>query len=242
MNSKGIAALKDEDICMKCLKNKSTHTYSICYRGYGSRFDGLDTRFQLCDECYDKKYKVWTDEVSNDDGYGEEYEYEDDIQNFIKSLPLESQELFYNRFSSGYFAYGQMNPQDWIDYELDELPHEKCKEYCMYSPQEIKAYEERFPNCKQVYLKKYSDGSACTECCNGARGGEDRCTDDDVSDKCYMCNEYEPTDGDMKIIDEVSEYYKNEKSRLIHMLQYASNRLVELENSVKDYMDKHEYE
>lgn len=27
MNSKGIVAIKDETICMKCLKNKATHIY-----------------------------------------------------------------------------------------------------------------------------------------------------------------------------------------------------------------------
>ena len=29
MNSKGIVAIKDETICMKCLKNKANHTYYI---------------------------------------------------------------------------------------------------------------------------------------------------------------------------------------------------------------------
>ena len=45
MNSKGIVAIKDETICMKCLKNKATHTYYITYRGYGSSFDDMDTKF-----------------------------------------------------------------------------------------------------------------------------------------------------------------------------------------------------
>ena len=45
MNSKGIVALTDTDICMKCLKKKATHTYRIYGRGYGSSFDMSDTKF-----------------------------------------------------------------------------------------------------------------------------------------------------------------------------------------------------
>ena len=44
---------------------------------------------------------------------------------------------------------------------------------------------------------------------------------------------------DVKVIDKVAEYYKNEKNRLIHMLQYASTRLRELENDVEKYIDRH---
>ena len=54
-----------------------------------------------------------------------------------------------------------------------------------------------------------------------------------------MCDSYKPREGDIKIIDEVTEYYKHEKDRLIHMLQYASTRLRELENDVEKYIDKH---
>ena len=53
MNSKGIVALTDTDICMKCLKKKATHTYRIYGRGYGSSFDMSDTKFQCCDAIVD---------------------------------------------------------------------------------------------------------------------------------------------------------------------------------------------
>ena len=56
-----------------------------------------------------------------------------------------------------------------------------------------------------------------------------------------MCDCYFPRKDklEIKIIDEVKEYYKNEKYRLIHMLQYASTRLRELEDNKELYMEKH---
>ena len=47
MNSKGIIAIKNEKICMKCLNKDSTHTYDIYGRGYGSIYDSFDTKFHL---------------------------------------------------------------------------------------------------------------------------------------------------------------------------------------------------
>lgn len=54
-----------------------------------------------------------------------------------------------------------------------------------------------------------------------------------------MCSSYEPRTEEIKIINEVSQYYKNEKERLMHMQQYAAERLKELEENVKEYMEKH---
>ena len=34
--------------------------------------------------------------------------------------------------------------QDWIDYQLDELSHEKCKKYGYCSPKDIEAYKTKF--------------------------------------------------------------------------------------------------
>lgn len=242
MNSKGIIAIKNEKICMKCLNKNSTHTYEIYGRGYGSIYDSFDTKFQLCDECADNKYDIWVDEIVelDKDEYIEKYEYEDNIDKLIKSFPLESQELFYNRFSDGSCASYYMNPQDWIDYQLDELSHEKCKEYGLYSSQEIKAYEERFPNCEYVQIKKYKDGSQSSKCQYGAFGDKYGNTDVNISSECYMCDHYKPRKGDIKIVHKTKEYYQNEKDRLTHMLQYATTRLKELENDVEKYIELHD--
>ena len=236
MNSKGIVAIKDETICMKCLKKKAAHTYYISYRGYGSSFDDMETKFQCCDDCDKPEYDEWFNEKEVMNDYVETYQHEDKILDLIHSLPLESQELFENRFENrGY----KMDSQDWIDYELNELPHEKCKEYRMYSPQERAAYKERFPNCECVKINKYKDGSQGSSCPYGAHGDKDGNIGLNIWNECYMCTHYKPREGDIEIIDKVDEYYKNEKDRFIHMIQYAGSRLGELEKSVEKYMDTH---
>ena len=225
MNSKGITALTDTTVCMQCLKKKATHTYSIYGRGYGSDYDNFNSKFQLCDDCAKDEYKTWTDEECHWEGVmlcGEVYKYEGNISALLKSFPLEAKELFYNRFATGANA-DTMKPQDWIDFQVGEL-----------------SYKERFPNCACVTVKKNKDGSQGSKCPYGAFGDEIGNADSNTSCKCYMCSYYKPRDGDINIIDEVAEYYKNEKYRLIHMLQYASTRLRELEDSVEEYMKKHD--
>lgn len=151
MNSKGIVALKDTKLCMKCLKNKATHTYTIFGRGYGSLFDMSNTKFQCCDECNKPEYEEWFNETEvMVEGYGETYQHEEKVKDLIKSLPLESKELFFNRFENGFWKQFDMEPQDWIDFELDELPYELCKEYGHYSPKDIEAYNTKFTTCEYV--------------------------------------------------------------------------------------------
>lgn len=227
---------------MKCLKKKATHTYTIYGRGYGSIFDNFNSHFHLCDDCAKEEYQEWTDEHGewDDDNFcGEQYQYEENISNLINSFPLEGQELFYNRFADGACADYNMESQDWIDYKLNELSYEKCKQYEILSPQEITAYEERFPNCECVCIEKYSDGSQGSHCPYGAFGDENGNVGSNIADECYMCDCYKPREGDIQIIDKVAEYCKNEKDRLIHMLQYASTRLRELENDIEKYIEKH---
>lgn len=243
MNSKGIVALEDTTLCMKCLKKKATHTYRISGRGYGSIYDNFNSEFHLCDDCAKEEYHEWASECGEwDEDYfcGEDYKYEKNLSNLIKSFPLEGQELFYNRFVHGACANYNMKPQDWIDFKLDELPHKKCKQYGFYSPQEIAAYKERFPNCACVVIDKYKDGSQGSSCPRGVHGDKDGNTGLNIYSQCYMCAQYKPREGDIKVIDKVAEYYKDEKDRLIHMLQYASTRLRELENGVEEYINKHD--
>lgn len=237
MNSKNIVPVKDKTICMCCLKNKATNFYHISYRGYGSMFDGSRTKFQCCNECNNEDFKKWFDEEPcTNNSYYENYKFEDNIKELIHSLPLESQELFYNTFEQNEYT---LDAQDWIDYQLDELPHERCKEYGLYSPEEIKAYQERFPNCVEVYKKVWEDGSSGCWCDNGAYGESDGTCSINISNECYMCTNYKPRNGDIKIINEVEEYYKNEKYRLEHMIEYATRRLEELEKNVCKYMDNY---
>jgi hypothetical protein len=100
----------------------------------------------------------------------------------------------------------------------------------MYSPQEKKAYKDRFPNCKHVEIKIYSDGSKGSKCYMGARGnGEGNCGSN-MYDDCYLCDRYEERTGEIKIIDELSEYYKREEERLNDMIAYAMKRLEKIKN------------
>lgn len=144
MNSKGIVALKEtgECLCIRCLKKKATHIYEIKNRRYGSIFDSTYTKFQVCDDCDSEDFQVWVDEEPVLEDYIETYEHEDDIREFIDNLPLESQELFYNRFDKMNSHY--MDSQDWIDYELGELSNEKCKEYGLATPKDIIEYIEEW--------------------------------------------------------------------------------------------------
>lgn len=237
MNSKGIVALTDHSVCMKCLSKKATHTYTICGRGYGSIFDGTDTKLQLCDNCHKDEYETWFNEDCTYNDYWADYTYEDNISELINSLPLEAQELFDNTFSSGLDS-DFMNAQDWIDYKLGELPHDKCKEYGVYSPQEIKAYHDRFPTCNHVFLKTYSNGSVSCRCNYGAYGNKDGTCDINAYDECYQCTKYTPRVDKMKEINEIDEFVKSETSRLKDMLEYATTRLEVLNQGYEQYIEK----
>lgn len=244
MNSKNIVAISEEkqDLCMVCLKEKATHKYEISGRRYGSFFDEDNTYWQCCDKCHKFEYYIWANELPSADDYCEEYKLEDEILEFIHNLPLQSQELFFNTFNSS--NQYPMDAQDWIDYELGELPHRKCKEYYLYSHDEIKAYHDRFPNCTKVYKKVWKDGSVSCMCHKHAHGNADGTCDINISDECYMCDSYKPKSNEftMKTVDEIEEYYKNEKKRLEDMLEYAQARLVELEDNKKEYLEKYRYE
>ena len=73
---------------------------------------------------------IYTEDCEN---HFDEYKYEDEMFAYIRSLPLQSQELVYNRLDRGLFSRGGHDPQDWIDYYLNELSPEKCKKnYWVY--------------------------------------------------------------------------------------------------------------
>lgn len=199
MNSKGITAVTDKSVCMKCLKKNATHTYTIYGRGYGSSFDSMDTKFQCCDECDKPEYKEWFNETEVMDDYVETYQHEEKIWDLIRSLSLESRELFENSFDNNTW---QMEPQDWIDYHLGELPHEKCKEYGYYSPKDIETYENRFTTCEHVANVTWDDGSKGSWCPFGANGDYGQMVDrlGNLSDECTDCKYYKLRENIIKEI------------------------------------------
>lgn len=182
-----------ENVCFNCLKETEETNLNKIYfpeMGYGGGFDGWSTRINLCEDCMKltnsdwwklkekplKESGVWSDFY--------EYEYEDEIFKFVNQMPLLGQELFWNRYSTDNY---QMESQDWIDYELKILPHEKCKEYGCYSHQEIEAYETRFPICQHPANRIWKDGSKGCWCPFGASGEYGQKCGLNISDKCYQC-------------------------------------------------------
>lgn len=161
----------------------------ISNRGYGSSFDGSDSYIQLCNKCLKPEYIKWFNEEPTMDGYCEEYNYEDDIRNLVKSFPLENQEYFWNSNCNGWTS-DVMDRQDWLDMMNEVMTDEKYKEYHMYSPSEIKAYEERFPTCGIPMNVIYDDNSKGCRCLLGASGDYGQQVSINISMECYQCESY----------------------------------------------------
>lgn len=205
---------KPDNVCFKCLKEFSDnrlHKIIIPSMGWGSGFDSWSTRINLCDDCIKETNLEWwkLEKVTGDFKFdGSWYKYEDEIFQFVETLPIGGQELFWNRYSGESCC---TKSQDWIDYELDLLPHEKCKEYGLYSPQERQAYQDRFPICDKVKIIVYSDGNKGSRCPFGAFGNEDGTTEGD-QDECYKCIMFNPRKGKIKTYsDEDMEIFELEQ-------------------------------
>ena len=138
-----------------------------------------------------KNDEYYKDRIVNEP-IDQRYQYDDEMSEYLHNLPLESRELVYNRNADGACAGYSMDAQDWIDYRLGILSHDKCKEYGIYSSQERAAYEERFPTCQHPVEIIYNDGSKGCQCLCGAFGSyeDGRIIADDLSDECYKCNYY----------------------------------------------------
>ena len=196
MNSKNIVAIKNvKGICFKCLKEhkeSEIHKIHIPSAGYGSYFDNLSTELQLCDSCYADTNSEWWkfESVPYTEECGEVYKYDNEICDYLKMLPLQGRELVWNRFSYGAGIICNMDSQDWIDYELSELSHNKCKEYGFYSPDEVKAYKERFTTCQYPMNRVCNDGSVGCWCPYGASGKKDQQINENMSRECYRCKQY----------------------------------------------------
>lgn len=220
-------------VCMKCLKEGRIKKINIPELEYGGGFDGFSTVIQLCEDCYEKTNPVWWElevvsDIINGDWMGETYRYEDEIFNFVESCPIEGQELFFNRFASGSFTINPMESQDWIDYELGILSHEKCKQYGRYSPQEIQAYNFNFPTCDCVHIDKYEDGSIGSSCDFGARGNENGnvCSLGNIWNACYTCTHYRKRRGSIKAVEVKDDEFKIEDSaKFQEMLECVQSQL-----------------
>ena len=129
----------------------------------------------------------------------EEYEFDKEMMNYLDSLPVQGKQLALNEFSFGSNADYKMEAQDWIDYELGILPHKKCKEYCLFSCDEIKAYKERFPICAYPVNIVYKDGSIGCRCPYGASGKKDQELGH-ISEECYKCDYFTKRVSEIKTV------------------------------------------
>lgn len=187
-----IAIINPDVTCCKCLEEKQIKQIYIPSKGYGSGFDGWSTQINLCDSCFSNTNSEWwelrdAENKHGDDWYGDvPYEYEDDIFTYLKNLTPAGKEMVWNKYASDSY----WEPQDYIDYEIGILPHDKCKEYSVYSHQEINAYEERFPTCQHPFNLVWDVDSKSCYCPFGAHGEYGQSTGANVSDECYGCQHY----------------------------------------------------
>lgn len=212
MTQKILAMKNTEHLCWKCLKKKENiHVIEFGPLGYGSGFDCSSTKIQLCDDCFKESERIWSQELVYDSEEDKEYdwchyEFEDEIFKYFDSLPIEGRQFVWNEFYEGEI---KLEPQDWIDYELGILPHEKAKEYGLYSTQEINAYNERFPKCKHPVNRIFSDKSKGCWCPFGATGKYGQEIGLNICSDCYQCEHYEERKKDNPIIDISNDAYKD---------------------------------
>lgn len=224
----------NEHLCFKCLQNKEhINKYELSYRGYGSSFDNVNTKLQLCDECNDSRLEEWFGENPEIDDYFEEYKYEDNIFDFVNELPIQGRELFYNSCSND----SCLESQDWIDIELEIAPDNTYKKYGMYSPSEKKAYKDRFPTCENVYRKVYSDGSSHCKCDFGAYGEIDGSAENyNIYKECYYCKRYKKKESAMRV--EYEPIIKKDNIKNIMMQEWTCPKCGNINHS-HIYNDKY---
>jgi len=215
-SNKHLAIQYPENTCFNCLQEKQVHKIHIPALGYNSNFFNFSSRVNLCDTCLREytnlewwKLQIVEDNMHDKDcWYSLRYKYEKEILDFVNQMPIEGRELFYARYGNGANA-DLMSGQDWIDYVLDILPHEKCKLYGCFSPDEIKSYDKRFPICDKVKKVIYENEDENKNyiilklrCPFGVDGTQ-------TQSQCYKCKLFVERNGEIEIIDkEDFEFYK----------------------------------
>lgn len=190
-----LAITDTQGLCWNCLhKFNEVHIIKIDEMGYGSGFDGMGTEIHLCDKCYNHSIidnPIWSMEViacEFDDSFCQ-YKYEDEMFTYFNQMPLAGQQFVLNEFTYGWDSGIILEAQDWLDYHQNLLSHSKCKEYNLWSIEEINTYVDRFTTCQMPYNIIYEDGSRCCKCDYGSFGEWGQLTGLNVG-RCYECNFY----------------------------------------------------
>ena len=243
---KVLAIANHEGLCWKCLQpfdKSQIHNINIPEMEYGSAFDGEGTKLQLCEECYQESNpEIWSMEELKDideDRFqlGEEYVHEKEMREYIEKLPLQGKQFVWNEFNYGWNADHKMQAQDWIDYRLDILPHDKCKEYGYYSPEERQAYKERFPTCQYPVNIIYNDNSKGCKCPFGVHGKYGQKCNEQSYEGCYKCQYYK--ERTKSIIDVSDDEYEGYVIDTKFMIRHAkeiqeSNNQIDMINKQLD--------
>jgi len=208
-----MAIENSENTCFNCLQ-LSLQIYEILIPAlnHNSKFTNFSTILQLCNNCFKLTNPEWwkleiIKTYSENNMMQLRYKYEKEILDFVNQMPIEGRELFYARFGNGANA-DHMSGQDWIDYVLDILPHEKCKLYGCFSPDEIKSYQKRFPICDKVKKVIYEN-----EEFKEYNIFKLRCPfgvdDNQTQSQCYECKLFVERNGEIEIMDkEDFEFYE----------------------------------
>ncbi|MBK5239863.1 hypothetical protein [Clostridium sp.] len=120
---------------------------------------------------------------------------DDCLREWINSFTFEGQEHIINSGSNIY-----MSTENWIKEAKGEFTDEEYENNGMYSPRQIKAYEDKFPKCDHVVIKVYNDSSAGSGCLYGAHGEGFGNTGLNISSECFNCDQFKERAKD-KIIE-----------------------------------------
>jgi len=231
-SNKHLAIQYPENTCFNCLQEKQVHKIHIPALGHGSKFSNFSSRVNLCDTCKQLTNPEWwklqiVEDNMHDKNcwYSLRYKYEKEILDFVNSMPIEGRELFYARFGNGANA-DLMSGQDWIDYVLDILPHEKCKLYGCFSPDEIKSYDKRFPICDKVKKVIYEGKDENKNYIILKLRCPFRVDDTRTHSQCYECILFVERNGEIEImnIEDFEIYELHTKLELKILLKELRNR------------------
>lgn len=108
--------MKGNNKCYKCEQNKNVNIFEMNGRFYGSKFDSLNFKIALCDECV-KAIGVdrnWFDNDKNkvEDLFIFDYTNEEKIINIINKLPINMQEQILNQPTS--CNPFKMDSEEWM--------------------------------------------------------------------------------------------------------------------------------
>lgn len=213
----------DKEICYHCLSNNDLEEFYFEDIGWNSKFDGLESKIILCKNCIEKLKPLWIPPktITVEDIHFPEYStatyaFEEELFEFIENCDIRIKELFFNQYNEG-FQFKKIDSQDWIDYNLGILPHEKCKKYGFISPEETKEYNEKYPNCKHVYNSQIGD-IKFSQCIFNAKGDYNGNTVENTSTQCYNCPHFVKRTRNKKYKDiryqEIEEYNTYQKIKL----------------------------